>query len=426
MKVQEALEYLTQAEEQKLVDMDSVRRGAVERVEQAGIIFVDEIDKISGREGAQGPDVSREGVQRDILPIVEGTTVNTKHGMVRTDHILFIAAGAFHVSKPSDLIPELQGRFPIRVELEALGKEEFVRIRTEPKGALITQYTALLATEGLNLEFTLMRSSGSRVRLAGQRSQREHRGKTLAHRDGEAPRRDFVRRARDGGARGRHRWWLRRPHARRHREGRRSVPIHSVTCPRLASPLSACLALAAIALGCGMKGPPLAPLVIVPAQVANVSAERFDDQVFVSFQVPSENTDGSAPADLDRVEVYALTTHPVDGRDAQPAFDDWFDAASLVATILVRPPGATEPNGETAEGSSGDDASEVQGAEVTVVEHLTPDAFVPQTLEDEDEGAAEAEADPRGRATACVPAGGAGAATPPRRTYVSPACPART
>ena len=154
MKVQEALEYLMQEEEQKLVDMDSVRGGAVERVEQAGIIFVDEIDKISGREGAQGPDVSREGVQRDILPIVEGTTVNTKHGMVRTDHILFIAAGAFHVSKPSDLIPELQGRFPIRVELEALGKNEFVRILTEPKGALITQYTALLATEGLNLEFS--------------------------------------------------------------------------------------------------------------------------------------------------------------------------------------------------------------------------------------------------------------------------------
>ena len=153
MKVQEALEYLTQEEEQKLVDMDSVSRAAVERVEQAGIIFVDEIDKISGREGSHGPEVSREGVQRDILPIVEGTTVNTKHGMVRTDHILFIAAGAFHVSKPSDLIPELQGRFPIRVELEALGKDEFVRILTEPKGALVTQYTALLATEGLELEF---------------------------------------------------------------------------------------------------------------------------------------------------------------------------------------------------------------------------------------------------------------------------------
>ena len=153
LKVPEALQHLSQEEEQKLVDMDSVSRSAVERVEQAGIIFVDEIDKICGREGVQGPDVSREGVQRDILPIVEGTTVSTKHGMVRTDHILFIAAGAFHMAKPSDLIPELQGRFPIRVELEALGTDEFVRILTEPKGALVTQYTALLATEGLELTF---------------------------------------------------------------------------------------------------------------------------------------------------------------------------------------------------------------------------------------------------------------------------------
>jgi ATP-dependent HslUV protease ATP-binding subunit HslU len=152
--VPEALEYLTQEEEQKLIDMDSVARTAVHRVEQAGIIFVDEIDKIAGREGAQGPDVSREGVQRDILPIVEGTTVNTKYGMVRTDHILFIAAGAFHVSKPSDLIPELQGRFPIRVELEALGVEEFVRILTEPRSALVKQYMALMDTEGISLTFT--------------------------------------------------------------------------------------------------------------------------------------------------------------------------------------------------------------------------------------------------------------------------------
>src|SRR5207302_4148995 len=154
LKVPEALEYLTQEEEQKLIDMDSVARAAVERVEQAGIIFLDEIDKIAGREGSHGPEVSREGVQRDILPIVEGTTVNTKHGMVRTDHILFIAAGAFHVSKPSDLIPELQGRFPIRVELEPLGRDEFVRILTEPKSALIKQYTALMDTEGIQLTFT--------------------------------------------------------------------------------------------------------------------------------------------------------------------------------------------------------------------------------------------------------------------------------
>ena len=152
--VSEAKERLRADEEQKLVDMDSVSRSAVKRVEESGIIFVDEIDKVAGREGGQGPDVSREGVQRDILPIVEGTTVNTKHGMVRTDHILFIAAGAFHVSKPSDLIPELQGRFPIRVELEALGQAEFVRILTEPRSALIKQYTALMATEGVTLTFT--------------------------------------------------------------------------------------------------------------------------------------------------------------------------------------------------------------------------------------------------------------------------------
>jgi len=154
MAVPEAFEHLTQEEAQKLIDMDSVARAAVTRVEDAGIIFLDEIDKIAGREGAHGPDVSREGVQRDILPIVEGTTVNTKYGMVRTDHILFVAAGAFHVSKPSDLIPELQGRFPIRVELEALGKDEFVRILTEPKNALIRQYTALMETEGVRLDFT--------------------------------------------------------------------------------------------------------------------------------------------------------------------------------------------------------------------------------------------------------------------------------
>jgi len=154
MKVGEAFEYLVQEEETRLVDMDQVTRLAVERVENSGIIFLDEIDKIAGREGGHGPDVSREGVQRDILPIVEGTTVNTRYGMVRTDHILFIAAGAFHVSKPSDLIPELQGRFPIRVELQSLTVEDFVRILTEPKSSLTKQYTALLETEGLKLRFT--------------------------------------------------------------------------------------------------------------------------------------------------------------------------------------------------------------------------------------------------------------------------------
>lgn len=154
MRVSEALEYLVQEEEQKLVDMDQVTRIALERVERNGIVFLDEIDKIAGREGGHGPDVSREGVQRDILPIVEGTTVNTRHGFVRTDHILFVAAGAFHVSKPSDLIPELQGRFPIRVELKSLTEADFIRILKEPKSALIKQYMALLDTEGIKLTFS--------------------------------------------------------------------------------------------------------------------------------------------------------------------------------------------------------------------------------------------------------------------------------
>jgi len=154
MRVSEALEYLVQEEEQKLIDMDQVTRIALERVERNGIVFLDEIDKIAGREGGHGPDVSREGVQRDILPIVEGTTVNTRHGFVRTDHILFIAAGAFHVSKPSDLIPELQGRFPIRVELKSLTEGDFIRILKEPKSALVKQYIALLETEGIKLTFT--------------------------------------------------------------------------------------------------------------------------------------------------------------------------------------------------------------------------------------------------------------------------------
>jgi len=154
LRVDEAMEYLMQEEEERLIDMEQVARAAIERVENSGIIFLDEIDKIAGRESGHGPDVSREGVQRDILPIVEGTTVNTRYGMVRTDHILFIAAGAFHVSKPSDLIPELQGRFPIRVELESLTIEDFKRILTEPRNALIKQYQAMMETEGVTIEFT--------------------------------------------------------------------------------------------------------------------------------------------------------------------------------------------------------------------------------------------------------------------------------
>lgn len=154
LRVDEAMEHLMQEEEERLIDMDQVARAAIERVESSGIIFLDEIDKIAGRESGHGPDISREGVQRDILPIVEGTTVNTRYGMVKTDHILFVAAGAFHVSKPSDLIPELQGRFPIRVELDSLTVEDFKRILTEPKNALIKQYQAMMETEGVTIEFT--------------------------------------------------------------------------------------------------------------------------------------------------------------------------------------------------------------------------------------------------------------------------------
>lgn len=154
VKVKEAIEYLINDEQQRLIDMDQITQQAVEKVEHSGIIFLDEVDKISGREAGHGPEVSREGVQRDLLPIIEGTTVNTRSGLVRTDHILFIGAGAFHVTKPSDLIPELQGRFPIRVELSSLHKEEFVRILTEPRNALLKQYEALMATEGVKVKFT--------------------------------------------------------------------------------------------------------------------------------------------------------------------------------------------------------------------------------------------------------------------------------
>ena len=154
MKIPDAVKYFTQEEAQKLIDVDEVTRDAIERVEQSGIVFLDEVDKIAGREKSMGPDVSREGVQRDLLPIVEGSTINTKYGPVKTDHVLFIAAGAFHVAKPADLIPELQGRFPIRVELEPLTQDDLVRILTEPRNALVKQYQALLDTEGVTLDFT--------------------------------------------------------------------------------------------------------------------------------------------------------------------------------------------------------------------------------------------------------------------------------
>ena len=210
MKVSEAFEYLIAEEEQRLIDMDQVTKTALDRVEQSGIIFLDEIDKIAGRESGHGPDVSREGVQRDILPIVEGTTINTRYGMLRTDHILFIAAGAFHVSKPSDLIPELQGRFPIRVELKSLTVEDFVKILTEPKSSLTKQYVALLETEGLKLEFTTRRAGGDcDLRRQGERDDGKHRGAAAAHDHGAGAGQDQLRGSgaakgtEDGGGRGR-------------------------------------------------------------------------------------------------------------------------------------------------------------------------------------------------------------------------------
>ena len=186
MSVADAFEYLIQEEENKLLDMEQVTRVAVERAEQMGIIFIDEIDKVAGREAGHGPDVSREGVQRDILPIIEGTTVNTRYGMIRTDHILFIAAGAFHVTKPSDLIPELQGRLPIRVEMQSLKEEDFVRILTEPKNALIKQYIALMDTEGVKLQFTRRCRSGHRkIRHQRERTDGKHRRAASAHDSGK-------------------------------------------------------------------------------------------------------------------------------------------------------------------------------------------------------------------------------------------------
>ena len=229
MKVNEAFEYLIQEEEQRLIDMDQVTRIAIDRVEESGIIFLDEIDKIAGRESGHGPDVSREGVQRDILPIVEGTTVNTRYGMVRTDHILFIAAGAFHVSKPSDLIPELQGRFPIRVELQSLTMEDFIRILTEPKSSLVKQYTALLETEGVKLEFTpeCVGRDGA-LCVSGERRHGKHRRPPAAHHHGTGARRNQLRGPREKRQAHHDRRRLRWQDAGGHREGPGPVAVHPV------------------------------------------------------------------------------------------------------------------------------------------------------------------------------------------------------
>ena len=255
MRVTEAVEYLVQEEEQKLIDMDQVTRVALERVERSGIIFLDEIDKIAGRESGHGPDVSREGVQRDILPIVEGTTVNTRYGFVRTDHILFMAAGAFHVSKPSDMIPELQGRFPIRVELKSLTEGDFIRILKEPKNALIKQYTALLDTEGIKLSFSedaleevarlAARVNESNENIGAHRGRRqrahgEHRRAAPAHRHGEGPRTDFVRRPRSEEEDRQDRCGVRPAATLRDRQGPGSDAVHSIRWLTTAGPASSC------------------------------------------------------------------------------------------------------------------------------------------------------------------------------------------
>ena len=226
----EALTQLAAEEQAKLVDMESVGKTAVRRVEQSGIIFIDEIDKIASRDGGHGghgPDVSREGVQRDILPIVEGTTVNTKHGFVRTDHILFIAAGAFHVSKPSDLIPELQGRFPIRVELDALTRDDFVRILTEPRGSLVKQYTALLGAEDVTADLHARRGGADRRLRRRVNDHAENIGARRLHTVMERLLDELSFDApelRDTASR--HRRRLRGAHAGGHRDERGSVEIH--------------------------------------------------------------------------------------------------------------------------------------------------------------------------------------------------------
>ena len=344
LKVPEALEQLTQEEEQKLIDMDSVARTAVERVEQAGIIFVDEIDKIAGREGGQGPDVSREGVQRDILPIVEGTTVNTKYGMVRTDHILFIAAGAFHVSKPSDLIPELQGRFPIRVELEALGRDDFVRILTEPQNALVKQYIALLDTEGITLTFTddaieriatLAMEVNEQTENIGARRLHTVMEKLLDEISFEGP--DLVDKSvtiDDAYVRA---CWTTS-------SGTKICPATS--CDRLvllpviaactrsrgrAHPRRARVRGAAATGRVRQEG----PAARAPRQVARrpgaglgLARRRYRDH---RLHRPGANVSGVRPADIDRVDVYAWT-----GPDVPAA--RVFKVAKVVASVPVRPP----------------------------------------------------------------------------------------
>ena len=390
MPVPEALDALRQEEEQKLVDMDSVARAAVERVQQAGIIFLDEIDKVAGREGGHGPDVSREGVQRDILPIVEGTTVNTKYGMVKTDHILFIAAGAFHVSKPSDLIPELQGRFPIRVELEPLGREDFVRILTEPKNALVRQYTALLATEGVTLTFTpdsierladVATLVNERTENIGARRLHTVMEKLLDNVSFDAP--DLRRQGADAST---------PPTSTACSAKSRATKIcRDISCsdvahcrhyapriPRLAPRASrfesaALVASLALLAACGKKGPPLAPLNMAPEAPAAIVARRLGDTVYLQMTVPAKSATGTGAYSVDHLDVYAVTLAPGTVTAAEPRFpqagardrEDRRRAAARSGRAASRTTPETRPH---------------PGDMVTFVETLTPAALEPQVI----------------------------------------------
>ena len=292
MRVGEAIDYLVQEEEQKLVDMDQVTRIAIERVERSGIIFLDEVDKIAGREGGHGPDVSREGVQRDILPIVEGTTVNTRYGFVRTDHILFIAAGAFHVSKPSDLIPELQGRFPIRVELKSLTEADFIRILKEPKNALIKQYQALLDTEGIKLTFTedaLEEIAAFAARV--NEIHREYRRAPPAYDSRETARRRLLRRSGSEEEERESRRRLRAQATGGHRQGSGPQPVYSVKLGLL------------VVAGGGACCPPAAmsarrmpPTLDIPVTITDFRAWEYGDNIEVRVHLAGQDH-GKSDAD---------------------------------------------------------------------------------------------------------------------------------
>ena len=379
LRVPEALEVLAQEEEAKLIDMETVARAAIDRVQQAGIIFVDEIDKVAGREGGNGPDVSREGVQRDILPIIEGTTVNTKYGMVKTDHILFIAAGAFHVSKPSDLIPELQGRFPIRVELEALVRDDFIRILTEPKSALVKQYTALLSTEGITLRFTQSAIEriadfatlvNDRTENIGARRLHTVMEKLLDEVSFEAPDMDAKELTIDDG--------VCRPDAGRHRGQRRPVAVHSVKLPFSSQSLNP-NALCALCFICGA---PLSRLRQRGSAAAAAAAcaggghgrcrAAPGERGAVHIRAADPQSGQFRTNHLERVEIFAAT---VAAGAVVPTNRELLAPLNRAGSIDVKPPPPKEGEEPEKKGAAPvvkkDDPRPGPGETVTFVEELT-------------------------------------------------------